>query len=330
VAARSAIIGRTPLDARRLAMQCRQLTEPVGVRGVTFRCFDGGRSLKYGLLTYRESYNLGDEIQSLAARQFLPRVDFTVDREALSSLAIEEPSSLILNGWFMHHPENFPPRGNTRPLLTSMHISQDASLENERGVLPHQHLLFGERAEYFRRWGPVGGRDWHTVALLHRHDIPAYWSGCLTLTLSPPSPAPPRDDVVCAVDLGEAAFEHLQARCRTPLLRISHLFPTLDGQAKFDQAQHRLNRYSRCKAVVTTRLHCALPCLALGTPVLFVEAAADRYRFDGLRDLMHHVDRDCFLADRHGFDFDSPPANPLYYRLLRQNLIESVRQFIKQ
>lgn len=285
--------------------------------------------MKYGLLSYRESYNLGDEIQSLAARQFLPRVDFTVDREALSSLEIEEPATLILNGWFMHHPENFPPPANIRPLLTSMHISQDASLENEQGVLPHQHLLSGERAEYFRRWGPVGGRDWHTVALLKRHGIPAFWSGCLTLTLTLLQPAPRRENVVYAVDLTDAMFEHLQARSRTPVQRISHLFPTFDSQVKFDLAQELVHRYSRAKAVVTTRLHCALPCLAIGTPVLFIEAAKDRYRFDGLRDLMHHVDPDCFLADRHDFAVDSLPPNPPYYLTLRQSLIDSTRQFIK-
>ena len=284
--------------------------------------------MKYGLLTYRESYNLGDEIQSMAAAQFLPRLDFTVDREALSSLAIEEPATLILNGWFMHHPETWPPRANIRPLLTSMHISQDASLENERGSLPHHHLLTGEKAEYFRRWGPVGGRDWHTVELLVRHDIPAFWSGCLTLTLARPQAAPQREDIVCSVDLEDPMFEHLRASSRTPVLGLSHLFPTYDAKAKFKRARELFELYAKAKAVVTTRLHCALPCLALGTPVLFIEAARDRYRFDGLRDLMHHVDTDCFLADRHDFAFDSPPANPRYYLALRRTLNDSVRRFI--
>jgi hypothetical protein len=36
---------------------------------------------KFGLLSYEQLYNLGDEIQSLSAKQFLPCVDFFVDRD---------------------------------------------------------------------------------------------------------------------------------------------------------------------------------------------------------------------------------------------------------
>jgi hypothetical protein len=274
--------------------------------------------LKFGLLTYRDSQNLGDEIQSIAAQQFLPRVDVTIDREELSSFPAGDPASVILNGWFMHHPEAWPPSPGIRPLLTSMHITLEASAD----------LMSGEKAEYFRRWGPVGGRDWHTVELFESHGIPAFWSGCLTLTLEAERPAPAREDVVYAVELGDGAFQHLATRCRSPLARVSHLFPPASAAVRFDRARDLLARYARAKAVVTNRLHCALPCLALGTPVLFIESALDRYRFSGLRDLMHHVDRHCFLADRHDFDFASPPANPTYHQTLRRTLGDSVRRFI--
>ena len=195
-------------------------------------------------------------------------------------------------------------------------------------MVPGHALMSGEKAEYFRRWGPVGGRDWHTVELLESHGIPAFWSGCLTLTLEGDRPAPAREDVVYAVDLGEAVFQHLAARCRSPIERLSHRFPPASAQTRFDRARVLLARYARAKAVVTNRLHCALPCLALGTPVLFIESAPDRYRLTGLRDLMHHVDRHCFLADRHDFDLASPPANPTFHQTLRRALGDSVRRFI--
>ncbi|MFO1058560.1 MAG: polysaccharide pyruvyl transferase family protein [Dongiaceae bacterium] len=282
--------------------------------------------MRYGLLSYAESMNLGDEIQSLAARRFLPRVDFTVDREALPDLRLDGPASLILNGWFMHHPERWPPPEGLRPLLVSMHVSRDLSHENRSGLTPDRLLLTGAGAEYLRRWGPVGARDWHTLELLDRAGIPAWWSACLTLTLERP-PAP-REDLVCAVDLGPAMIEQLQARLRTPLRVVSHLVRGKGTAEKLAAAERRLQLYARAKAVVTTRLHCALPCLALGTPVLFVERAADAYRFDGLRDLLHHVDRDGFLAGRHGFDCDAPPENPGYHRRYRDRLVEEATRFI--
>lgn len=282
--------------------------------------------MRYGLLSYGESCNLGDEIQSLAAERFLPRVDLTIDREALPRLPGEGLASLILNGWFMHHPECWPPAAGIRPLLVSMHISREASRENRLGLAPHRHLLAGANGDYFRRWGPVGARDWHTLELLDRHQIPAYWSGCLTLTLE--RPAVGREEVVYGVDLGPALLERLRARCRTPVVAVSHLVPPMADATKLSLARDLLRRYAAAKAVVTSRLHCALPCLAMGTPVLLVETAADRYRFDGLRDLLHHVDRDCFLAGRHGFDCDSPPANPTYHLRCRRLLAERTSRFV--
>ena len=61
--------------------------------------------VKYGLLTYRTE-NIGDEIQSIAARQFLPRVDVYVERDSLNNVVSDEKIKLIMNGWFTHKPEN--------------------------------------------------------------------------------------------------------------------------------------------------------------------------------------------------------------------------------
>ena len=63
----------------------------------------------YGLLRYETSYNLGDEIQSIAAQQFLPRTDYLIDRDTGTyvnqhdGLRTETPYSAIktlYNGWF--------------------------------------------------------------------------------------------------------------------------------------------------------------------------------------------------------------------------------------
>jgi len=64
--------------------------------------------VKYGLLTYRTE-NIGDEIQSIAARQFLPGVDIYVERDSLNNVVSDEKIKLIMNGWFTHKPENWPP-----------------------------------------------------------------------------------------------------------------------------------------------------------------------------------------------------------------------------
>jgi hypothetical protein len=72
----------------------------------------------FGLLSYENTGNLGDEIQSLASRQFLPRVDYYVQREQLNRFHTpgQSPTRLIMNGWYCHKPENWPPSPDLLPL----------------------------------------------------------------------------------------------------------------------------------------------------------------------------------------------------------------------
>jgi len=72
--------------------------------------------VKIGLLKYEHSLlsvrpqNLGDEIQSLAALQFLPRVDTQFNRDTLSKAEADEPHLLIMNGWFSLRLTRFRPQ----------------------------------------------------------------------------------------------------------------------------------------------------------------------------------------------------------------------------
>ena len=39
--------------------------------------------MKYGVIYYNNTHNLGDDILSYAGKQFLPQVDYYIDREHL-------------------------------------------------------------------------------------------------------------------------------------------------------------------------------------------------------------------------------------------------------
>jgi hypothetical protein len=75
----------------------------------------------FSLLTYHTT-NLGDDIQSLAARQYLPRVDAYLDRDRLAEYRGPE-TTLIGNGWFFHDPQlAWPPAPQIRFLALSLHV----------------------------------------------------------------------------------------------------------------------------------------------------------------------------------------------------------------
>ena len=64
----------------------------------------------------------------------------------------------------------------------------------------------------------------------------------------------------------------------------------------FKSAENLINLYSSAKLVVTSRIHAALPCTGLETPVIFINNLNDSElstcRFDGLIDLFNVINHD--------------------------------------
>lgn len=276
--------------------------------------------MKYGLLKYAENkqfFNVGDNIQSLAAKQFLPKVDEYINREKLGDYK-GEPIKMILNGWFTHNAANWVPSDDIIPLFVSFHMNNTAAplMLSEKGI------------EYLKKHQPIGCRDQYTVDTLKKHNIDAYFTGCLTLTLdSYKVDDSERTDNVYIVDplygyttprkvtrnyksfikslLNGKIFElgkrkkHLKNFVSKELLEsaiyVNQEPPanTYSHEQKFEMAEKLLHDYARAKLVITSRIHCALPCLAMGTPVIFVngfETFTDSSRFEGIIDLFNRID----------------------------------------
>src|SRR5580698_8296825 len=130
----------------------------------------------YAVLSYH-TFNLGDEIQSIAAAALLPRIDATLDRDDLS---LDRTTAfpryrLILNGWFKQRAEIWPPPPAIEPLILSFHLAEDPPGEAAAARL----LTSGANLDYLRRWAPIGARDLPTLKLLEENGIPSFFSSCL-------------------------------------------------------------------------------------------------------------------------------------------------------
>jgi hypothetical protein len=238
------------------------------------------------------------------------------------------PLKTILNGWFMHDPVFWPPHPAIQPLPVAMHFAEPGVSRLQRWKSsPLDQMLGGAGGEWLRRWGPIGARDLWTLDALEARDIPAWHSGCLTLTL--PERNVPRGDVVVACDLPDDALAALRRQTGAPLLTVSHL----GGEhfAHDDQvraAECLLDAYARAAAVVTTRIHCALPCLALGTPVLLLHDGAPGRRVGDMLPLLHSASFTDFAALRHDFDLVAPPPNPETFHPLATRLQSVCQSFV--
>ncbi len=285
---------------------------------------------EFGYISYSGG-NIGDDIQALAAKRFLPEKSIPIDREWIGEFQHSGTVPTIVNGWYMctkhchwnrdgiSAPEkSWPPAPCIQPLFISWHITDT--------FLPM--ALSDESVAYLKQHAPIGARDYGTLQALQSKGIPSYFSGCLTLTLE--NDAVERDEIIYAVDIGAECFRALRARTRSRIKVVHHwlrAFALLNNEQRLQYAVKLLKMYSRAKCVVTTRLHAAMPCLGLKTPVLLITNKNDS-RFSGLRELTRWCTKQEFVAGTYAFDCDNPPNNPTTYLPLRERLIETVTQWV--
>ena len=232
--------------------------------------------MKFAGLKYNVSTNIGDEIQSIAADRFLPRIDQQFDRDSMVKQYPDEPHVIILNGWYSHFPKRcFVPHENFKPVIYGFHMSDwhPANVE---------HFLSEPCIEYFKANGPIGCRDRRTRDLLIEKGVDAFFSNCITLTLEkrPKEPSAPRVFLVNmkGIDIPKKIAQNA--------LVVEQDTQDIFGPNIKRQMGHRLLDLYRANAglVVTTRLHCALPCIAMGIPVVFI-GDPKNYRLSPLQEV---------------------------------------------
>lgn len=324
--------------------------------------------------------NIGDYIQALASKQFLPSFDGFINREKLSSYTDEE-TKVIMNGWYMHHPENWPPSININPLFVSFHVNKTTN----------EQMFTKSGVEYLKKFEPIGCRDYNTVSLLNKYDIKAFFSGCMTLTLGETYTSNEKDNKYYFVDpiisvKGSriTAFKNLiyyfiykkEIDILSPNFSINEksgirkkvwIVPFYREYSKYfskeiimnaeyinheskayrdkfktdeellDEAERLVKKYAKAKLVVTSRIHCALPCLGLGTPVIFIENSNQNEfsscRMKGLSELFNVFSWNNGKITPH-FTVTFPisqnniPTNKNSWKTIAEKLKKQVRAFI--
>lgn len=279
----------------------------------------------FGLYKYKTA-NVGDEIQSIAARRFLPQIDQYIDRDGLSKFTPNpglDEVKLIANGWYSHAPQNWPPRSDAlHPLLVSMHITQVAPKVTAS-------FLSKQSRAYLKEHGPVGARDLDTHEWFSQNGISSYFSGCMTLTLES-SDDVPRGDHILLVDVSKAVEARVRRSTDRPVISLSiRMDPKWSSEVKFKISEYFLYLYQSAHSVITTRLHATLPTIALGTPVAFIRQKNlhEVGRFSGLWDLMNVYDEEDFVKNPEVFGLENPVPNPERHHAIRNELIERASSF---
>lgn len=325
---------------------------------------------KYNIL------NIGDYIQALAAQQYLGHIDVYIDRDYELSTYNGDPVNMIMNGWYMDHPENFPPSDKIHPFYIAVHINKLA--------LPE--ILRPKCLEHFKKYQPIGCRDYYTANLLKQKGIEAYFSGCLTLTLGKTykwsgerkgiymvepyfstynfSKRPKmiltafytlftnypkiriisrkKKDTSLKALLHNSIFFKEYRKCfeENILLEAEYISQSnseiaqLSVEERFNLAKELIQKYSKAKLVITSRIHCGLPCLGLETPVIYtLDKQADSIstdRFGGLIDLFNVIEwnKDSLTYSRK-ININNIPQNKDSWKIIAEKLYHTVKEHFK-
>ena len=225
-------------------------------------------------LGYIEGKNLlyiGDHIQLLAIDNLYQQMGVTEDVVHLDAwdVASYKGEKLILpinqffaRGPFLDKNSNFTISEDITPVFLGLGLKESVFHFNDENIA------------FLKRYAPIGCRDYYTFQRVSQHGIPAYIAGCLTMTL------PKRKVHICnpkkvfLVDIPSALKKYIPADILEASEIVHQIYEISEKDFKDlyfakKTTKELFERYQEEAAlIITYRMHCAAPCLAMGIPVI--------------------------------------------------------------
>ena len=252
--------------------------------------------MKIGVLGYIGSRNIGDYIQTKAVIDMIHPINHKVlDREGLNKFKGSKLKTII-NGWFMENPKNWPPNNNISPLFISFHINPSAERD----------LLKPESLNYLKQHEPIGCRDTYTQNLLQKNGIKSYHSSCITTTFTRDKYLTNKTQPEGVIVIGafdrlnpsidfSSLYRLLLSLIKYPIHKLKYLLKKQSFEnhlrnqnlvvKRYQQITKRkisshnqglklandmLKEIAKSEIIITSRIHAALPALAMGLKVIFI------------------------------------------------------------
>lgn len=270
--------------------------------------------MKYGILTYnnrpmrnkiKNSLNLGDPIQSYAMKYIYSKMGINendlveVSRYNTKSyngdyIVLPFNCFNIIYNQFGYPYETLPLSPKIIPVFLSFHL--------------HSRVIDPVIIENLKNFQPIGCRDEETMENLRKHGLISWLSGCVTLLL-PKRKNIPKNEKVFLVDIPQQLNKYIPKEIlenaeyinhQPSFLRISNSNRMSEKEYKifYDFSINMLKRYQEeATLIVTSRLHAASPCIAMGIPVILVSnnfdgrfSFIDKYLPLYTPDLFHCID----------------------------------------
>lgn len=286
--------------------------------------------MKFGRLIYKYTgrtivgdgaiYNIGDNIQTFAidalySKMGIPEEDI-IDINVTEMKYYDGDYVILPMAGYASHYKRF----NQLPCsdkIIPFFISFEMSNEECDDIVP-----------YLKKCEPIFCRDEATMFLLRRKGIESYISGCATITL-PKRKSSPSKGKIFLVDVPVEVEEHMPNEYLEKGIRCKHeghikkLPFSEEERLEIDvHARKMLDMYEReASLIITSRLHAAAPCIALGIPVILVIYNIDE-RFSWLDKLIPLYDSSNYgNIDWYPKAVDVEEIKELFYNIFKDNLL---------
>lgn len=278
--------------------------------------------MKYGVVTYarNKDVNIGDSIMSLGVREVYKKMgikeedivniyydkningNFQYDLEGYDGEYIILPMAMCID-FDTEHPNIFPLPPRIIPVFLGFHT-----------ITPEGWVKFFSDYKHF---GPFACRDVKTMELLRKEGLEAYTIGCLSIQSVEKREQTRHQNKVYLVDVPQHLRKYIPKEILQNAIEKTHVRYINEFLTGVEAAEEELKltrnilREYRdyAKLVITTRLHCALPCISMGIPTIVVNKERKNRenvrvfdnRFKGMDSLLNMYNSD---------EFDSIDWNP--------------------
>lgn len=179
---------------------------------------------------------------------------------------------------------------------------------------------------YLKKYEPIGCRDEYTFQTLKKYNIQAWLNGCMTLTMYHKRNKAVGDEKIFLIDVPQSIKEKLpqniisKAEERTQVIRIDEI-TAQGGAERYIECRYKEYR-DNAAMIITTRLHVAVPCIAMGIPTVLIMPGVS-FRFSWLERICPIYTEE--EIDDINWNFVPEDITDLQNRLI-ENAVNSIRR----
>lgn len=226
------------------------------------------------LIKYTDSPNIWDNFQTLSTKNVLEKIWYTISYVDRDRQDTDLEKLIFVNGYYSPKTIktlNLEYSDKTKVIFFNIHLAIDNwRLDYVKNSFLNNKKIYSS----FKRFEPIGCRDESTKSVLNSVGINAINNECITLLMDKRSKEQEKNaKKLILVDVDEFIpmpkwynKENIEYKTQVRSDRVE-----LSNDEKLNLSKELLDYYkNNAKLIITSRFHCAMPCIAMWIPVVFL------------------------------------------------------------